>query len=101
MRLLSSLLSNALAAKIGEAFALVRLVVVVVRGGGVEPPTFRFSGELPSPRKSTTDRLTSLDASPASFGVHGQRQPSTAVVSGALARPPPLSVLDPPVIRAC
>jgi hypothetical protein len=47
----------------------------------------RFSGELPSPWKSTTDRLTSLDGQSAWFGVHGERQPSTAVVSSALARP--------------
>jgi len=47
-------------------------------------PTVRFSGELPSPRKSTADRLTSLKGVPsASFGVHGQRQPATTVVSSA------------------
>ena len=46
----------------------------------------RLQGGFAGPRVSTIDRLTSLDASTSRLGIHGQRQPSTAVVSSALAR---------------
>jgi hypothetical protein len=59
----------------------------------------RFSGELPGPRKSTADRLTSLDARATGSGVYGQRQPSTAVVSSVLARSESHSGPDLPLRR--
>ena len=56
----------------------------VVRGG-VEPPTFRFSGGLDSPGESTTGRLTRSCNVLAALGVQDQPHVSTAVVSMALA----------------
>src|SRR5215471_19168009 len=58
--------------------------VVVVRGG-VEPPTFRFSGGLASPDESTTGRVTRPYNALAALGVHDQPHVSTVVVSTALA----------------
>jgi hypothetical protein len=58
----------------------------VVRGG-VEPPTFRFSGGLPSPGQSTIGGLTRPYGMQATLGVQDQPHVSTAVVSTALARP--------------
>src|SRR5215468_1296840 len=60
--------------------------VVVVRGG-VEPPTFRFSGDLASPDVSTTDGLIRPYDMRAVHGVQNQPHLSTAVVSTALANP--------------
>jgi hypothetical protein len=57
----------------------------VVRGG-VEPPTFRFSGGFAGPRESMTGRLSGLYAALAACGVQVHRHVSTAVVSAALAR---------------
>jgi hypothetical protein len=57
---------------------------LVVRGG-VEPPTFRFSGGLASPAESTTGRLSRPYDVRAVLGVQNQRHVSTAVVSTALA----------------
>src|SRR3984885_9740543 len=66
---------------------------------GFEPLTVRLQGELPSPRKSTTGCLISLAASSPGFGLHGQRHPSTAVVSSVLARPESLPIPDLPLWR--
>jgi hypothetical protein len=60
--------------------------VVVVRGG-VEPPTFRFSGGLARPGQSTTAQLARPDGASAVPTVQDQPHVSTAVVSTALARP--------------
>jgi len=57
----------------------------VVRGG-VEPPTFRFSGGLASPGVSTTGRLTRPYDELVLASVQDQPQVSTAAVSKALAR---------------
>jgi hypothetical protein len=57
----------------------------VVRGG-VEPPTFRFSGGFARPGKSTADHLTGLDAVQALPSVQDQPHVSIAVVSKVLAR---------------
>ena len=53
--------------------------------GGVEPPTFRFSGGFSSPRGSTTRRLTRPYDVRAVLGVQDQPHVSTAVVSTVLA----------------
>src|SRR5215831_11819236 len=58
---------------------------VVVRGG-VEPPTFRFSGGLASPGVSTTGRLTRPYDVLAPLEVQDHPPVSTAVVSKVLAR---------------
>jgi hypothetical protein len=56
----------------------------VVRGG-VEPPTFRFSGGCAGPRESATGRLCRPCDVLAALGVQVHRHVSTAVVSTALA----------------
>ena len=58
---------------------------VAVRGG-VEPPTFRFSGGFASPYESTTGGLTRPYGMLTVLGVQDQLHVSTAVVSKALAR---------------
>src|SRR6516162_9545259 len=58
---------------------------VVVRGG-VEPPTFRFSGGFASPGASTTGRLTRPYDALAPLEVQDHPHVSTAVVSKVLAR---------------
>jgi hypothetical protein len=63
-------------------FAQVRVVV----RGGVEPPTFRFSGGFAGPGESTTGQLARPDGASAAPTVHDQPHVSTAVVSAALAR---------------
>jgi hypothetical protein len=49
--------------------------------GGVEPPTFRFSGGLARPGESTTGQLTRPDGVSAGETVHDQPHVSTSVVS--------------------
>jgi hypothetical protein len=56
----------------------------VVRGG-VEPPTFRFSGGLASPGESTTGRLTRPYGVLAVLEVQGHPHVSITVVSKVLA----------------
>jgi len=58
----------------------------VVRGG-VEPPTFRFSGGLASPGMSTIGRLTRPYDVLAALEVQVQPHVSTTVVSTVLANP--------------
>jgi len=84
MRLLSPLLSNALSALNGPRH--LRCSKVVVRGG-VEPPTFRFSGGLASPGMSTIGRLTRPYDVLAALEVQVQPHVSTTVVSTVLANP--------------
>ena len=62
---------------IKPASAQVRLVV----RGGVEPPTFRFSGGLASTGMSTTDRLIRPYDALAPLEVQDHPHVSTAVVS--------------------
>jgi hypothetical protein len=57
---------------------------LVVRGR-VELPTFRFSGERPGPRESTTVRLIRPDDLLWHLGVQDRPRVSTTAVSTALA----------------
>ena len=69
---------NARIAILDRAFSLVR--------GGVEPPTFRFSGGFARPGESVTGCLSGLYQVLPHLGVHVQHHASTAVVSTTLAR---------------
>jgi len=60
---------------------------MVVRGG-VEPPTFRFSGHFADPGGSRAVRLTSSSLVWAVVSVHRDPHPSRTVVSNSLARSP-------------
>src|SRR5580693_3839039 len=57
---------------------------MVVRGG-VEPPTFRFSGGFAGPGWSSAGRLTGANAAVCLLAVQDQLQVSRAVVSEVLA----------------
>src|SRR5262249_54778082 len=63
---------------------LARLEVVV--RGGVEPPTFRFSGGCTGPGESTIGHLSSQDGADLRAGIQDCSHVSRSVVSSQLAR---------------
>jgi hypothetical protein len=67
--------------RIGTVRARYRPSSEVVVRGGVEPPTFRFSGGLARPAESIAGCLSGPNEALALLGVHVQRHGSAAVVS--------------------